>query len=161
MANRGQLQQQNTCRRCVALFICLLTAQPVASFAATGKASIARPTSARLKHLSQPACRAEQSPSSGNPLRNVWARYVLMRPDMDFKDLRHSTRLRTARSWSLEERTPGTIRTILITSALLVLAAIPVLLTNPLVLPWLLELAALSREGITPLEFYRQTGWFW
>jgi hypothetical protein len=87
-------------------------------------------------------------------LRAAWARYVLLRPDWDVEDLKNSTRLRTARSWSWEERTPGTARTIYISAALVTLFALPVLLSNPMVLAYLLETAALSREGISPAEFW-------
>ena len=87
-------------------------------------------------------------------LRAAWARYVLLRPDWDVEDLKNSTRLRTARSWSWEERTPGTARTIYISAALVTLFALPMLLSNPMVLAYLLETAALSREGISPADFW-------
>merc|ERR1711990_639626 len=95
-----------------------------------------------------------------NWLEDAWARFVLLRPGMDVDEFRKSTELtRTpANGWSWEGRTPGTVRTILITSATLCLFAIPVLVTNPLVLPRLLEAAALSMEGFSAIEFFEETG---
>jgi len=89
----------------------------------------------------------------GGWLQDAWARYVLLRPGMNPDEFKNSTRLRTARSWSWAERTPGTARTIYFSIAIITLFALPVLLTNPLVLSWLLETAALSREGVTPQEY--------
>jgi hypothetical protein len=94
-------------------------------------------------------------------LENAWRRYVLLRPDMSMDELRESTRLRTAKEWSWADRTPGTVRTIALSSMLLMLVAIPAILANPLVLPRLFEIAALSREGITPLEYFQATGKLW
>ena len=87
-------------------------------------------------------------------LQELWAKYVLIRPDMDVDEFKRSTKLRTARGWSWEERTPGTARTLVLSAALLCLFAIPVLVTNPTVFGYLLEFAALSREGVTPGEFW-------
>mmetsp|Transcript_161326 Transcript_161326/g.297581 ORF Transcript_161326/g.297581 Transcript_161326/m.297581 type:complete len:219 (+) Transcript_161326:126-782(+) len=94
-------------------------------------------------------------------LEDAWQKYVLIRPGMTFKELQNSTKLRTYQYWTWENRTPGTARTLVITSVVLILAAIPVLLTNPAVFPKLIELAALSRAGVTPLEFFKETGSFW
>ena len=93
-------------------------------------------------------------PDEGNFIQEAWSRYVLLRPGMDMDGLRNSTKLRTARSWSWSERTPGTARTIIISVATVTLLAIPALLTNPAVFSLLLESAALSREGVTPYEFW-------
>lgn len=94
------------------------------------------------------------SPSFGDTVQDAWARYVLLRPGMGFDDLKNSTKLRTARTWSWQERTPGTARTLVLSVAFVSLFALPVLLANPAVLSVLLETAALSREGITPQEFW-------
>ena len=50
------------------------------------------------------------------------------------------------------ERTPGTGRTIFFSSIFCGLVALPYLLTNTVVLTWLIELAALDRVGVTPSE---------
>ena len=89
-----------------------------------------------------------------NFLQEAWSRYVLLRPGMDFDELRNSTKLRTAKAWSWEDRTPGTARTVYFSVAVISLFALPVFLTNPAVITFLLETAALSREGITPGEFW-------
>jgi len=72
---------------------------------------------------------------------------------MDMEGLKNSTKLRTARSWSWEERTPGTARTIALSVVFVSLLAIPALLTSPAILGYVLELATLSREGVTPTDF--------
>lgn len=90
---------------------------------------------------------APQEVRSRSFLEDLWARYVLTRPDMNFEGLVNSTKFRTAQQWSWETRTPGTMRTIVITSSLLMLAAIPAIITNPEVFPRLVELATLSRAG--------------
>ena len=89
-------------------------------------------------------------------LQEAWAKYVLIRPGMDVDEFKESTKLRTAQGWSWEERTPGTARTLILSVAVVCLFAIPVLVTNPTVFGYLLEFAALSREGVTPAEFWSQ-----
>ena len=84
--------------------------------------------------------------------QELWARYVLIRPGMTFDELKDSTLN------PLDKRTPGTVRTILLTSLLVSLAAIPYVLTNPAVLPRLIEIAALNRIGVTPTEMLEKTG---
>ena len=79
---------------------------------------------------------------------DAWAKYVLLRPNGDDSEDR--------KGWAA--RTPGTARTILLSSLFCVLVALPVLLTNPVVLTRLLEAAALSREGMTPVEMLEKTG---
>ena len=93
-----------------------------------------------------------------NWLKDAWAKYVLIRPEMGMDDLRNSTTLRTAKEWEWETRTPGTLRTIVISTFVVCLFAIPALLANPLILPKLLEAAVLSREGYSPLEVIKETG---
>ena len=88
----------------------------------------------------------------------AWSRYVLLRDEWSMDELRNATRLRTARQWTWEERTPGTARTIILSSCFVLLAAIPAILSNPAVLPKILELAALSREGINPFDLWQETG---
>jgi hypothetical protein len=84
------------------------------------------------------------------PLQDAWRRYVLLRPDMDFDSLKNSTQLRTAQDWSWDSRTPGTARTLLLSAVIVSFFAIPALLANPAVFSRLLELAALSLEGVKP-----------
>ena len=84
--------------------------------------------------------------------QELWSRYVLIRPGMTFDELKDSTRN------PLDKRTPGTVRTILLTSLLVSLAAVPYVLTNPAVLPRLIEIAALNRVGVTPTEMLEKTG---
>ena len=93
--------------------------------------------------------------SASNPLQDAWSRYVLLRPGMRPEELRETTQLRTAQSWSWAERTPGTARTILFTIAFITIVAIPTVLRNPAVYAYLLEFAALSREGASPAEIYK------
>ena len=84
----------------------------------------------------------------------IMQKFVLLRDDMSLDELRDSTKFRTAKSWSWAERTPGTARTILLTAAAITFFALPALLMNPTVFGYLLEFAALSREGVTPGEFW-------
>ena len=92
------------------------------------------------------------------PLQDAWRRYVLLRPDMGFEELKNSTQLRTANEWSWDTRTPGTARTLLISAFVVSFFAIPAILANPAVFTRLLELAALSLEGVRPLDLLRDTG---
>lgn len=130
----------------------LLALAPAAAFNARpppldGRWSTAAPYRARAA-LAPPVMEAPKQPW----WEELWSRYVLIRPGMTFDELKDSTRN------PLEKRTPGTMRTILITSALISLAAIPYVLTNPAVLPRLIEIAALSRAGVTPTEMLEKTG---
>ena len=99
-----------------------------------------------------PLAMREEEETGGSWLSDAWQKYVLIRPGMDFDELKNSTRLRTSKSWNWSERTPGTARTIVLSALIVTAIAIPVLLTNPLVLANLLEFAALSRAGVTPAE---------
>lgn len=101
---------------------------------------------------------SEQPEKRRGRLRGAWSRYVLLRDEWSMDELRNATRLRTARQWTWEERTPGTARTIILSSCFVLLAAIPAILSNPAVLPKILELAALSREGINPFDLWQETG---
>ena len=89
--------------------------------------------------------------------QRAWAKYVLLRPDWSFDELKKSTRAINFRNG----RTPGTNRTMFFTSFLLILAAIPSIFTNEKLLYWFLELAALDRAGITPAEMLEKTGSLW
>jgi hypothetical protein len=80
----------------------------------------------------------------------LMAKYVLLR-----------SQEQTDQETGWAARTPGTARTVLISSVLFTLASLPLLIKNPFVLTKLLELAALSVEGVTPMEFFRLTGSFW
>ena len=59
------------------------------------------------------------------------------------------------------KRTPGTVRTVLFSSFVVFLAAIPALFQNPAVLVKLIELASLDRVGVTPMEMLEKTGSLW
>ena len=119
-------------------------------------AAAARPTRA-VARLDAPRL-SEQPEKRRGRLRGAWSRYVLLRDEWSMDELRNATRLRTARQWTWEERTPGTARTIILSSCFVLLAAIPAILSNPAVLPKILELAALSREGINPFDLWQETG---
>merc|ERR1712086_799431 len=82
----------------------------------------------------------------------TWQRYVLIRPGMTFQELRARTQLQGAsfKVPNLDARAPGTLRTIFLTHLICFPAAIPALLSNPQVLPKLIEIASLSRLGIEP-----------
>jgi len=107
---------------------------------------VMRSRTQRYPHMSE-------DPPRG-PLQEAWARYVLIRPEYDMDALKNSTKLRTAKSWSWEDRTPGTARTIALTAVFITLFAIPALVKNPLVFSYLLEFATLSRGGIAPEQVW-------
>ena len=88
-------------------------------------------------------------------LEDAWSRFVLVRPGMTYKELKATT------TGAIAGRTPGTIRTVVLSSALVLLAAVPYIVQNPLVIGWLLELAALGRAGITPADMFERTGRLW
>ena len=73
--------------------------------------------------------------------QDLWERYVLIRP----------AEKEVGEGW-WAQRTPGTGRTIFFSSIFCGLVALPYLLTNTVVLTWLIELAALDRVGVTPSE---------
>ena len=77
---------------------------------------------------------------------------VPLRPLCSYDELQATTR------GALSGRTPGTLRTVVITSALVLLAAVPYIVQNPLFIGYVLELAALSRAGVTPAEMFERTG---
>ena len=92
-----------------------------------------------------------QTPNWG---QEAWDRYVLLRPSSSDDENGEEG----AGWWA--GRTPGTARTILISSVICSFVALPALLTNPLVLTRLIELAALDRIGLTPAEMFERTGKF-
>ncbi|KAL3912382.1 MAG: hypothetical protein SGPRY_008355 [Prymnesium sp.] len=98
-------------------------------------------------------------------IEKAWARYVLCRPGMTFKELRSVTQRPSNEQFSLSldptKRTPGTLRTLLVSSLFVFAAAVPALIQNPAVLVKLIELASLDRIGITPMEMLRSTGSLW
>ena len=67
-----------------------------------------------MQHL--PAVQVPLVEGEKNLLQAAWARYVLIRPEMDLDGLKNSTALRPATQWTWEQRTPGTARTILISA---------------------------------------------
>ena len=69
--------------------------------------------------------------------------------------------LRATSTGALKGRTPGTIRTVILTSALVLLAAVPYIVQNPLFFGWVLELAVLGRAGVTPADMFERTGQLW
>lgn len=134
--------------------------QPATGFVVPATARIATSVSIRsaTRRAGSPAAVfAEDKDSRRSELEKAWAKYVLLRPDMTFDELKASTQTINFKNG----RTPGTTRTVLISSVLLILFAIPAIVTNPRVLVWLVELAALDRAGVSPFEFFQQTGSFW
>ena len=91
----------------------------------------------------------DRTPSA---LENAWSNYVLVRPGMTYDELKATT------TGALAGRTPGTLRTVVLTSLLVLLAAVPYIVQNPLFIGYVLELAALSRAGVTPAEMFERTG---
>lgn len=77
------------------------------------------------------------------PWADSWARYVLLRPGMSYRELKAATLQRNR--LDPKDRIPGTFRTVVLTHAICFLAAIPAVLRSDTVLPKLLEAAALSR----------------
>ena len=108
--------------------------------------------------------RGAASSSAAGPqmmsLETAWKEFVLLRPDWESPgaNLKDSTKLRTAKAWSWDERTPGTARTLLISSVLVAFFAIPAIMANPVVLTKVLELAALDVIGETPADVLSKTG---
>ena len=89
-----------------------------------------KPATSRSPPAKQQAFAAETM------LEESWRKYVLLRP---------------AESTSLEgwaARTPGTARTIAISSTITTLVSLPALLKNPIVFSWLLEAAARSLTSV-------------
>lgn len=116
-----------------------------------------RSTSSSSSSSTKPSPRAPTPDSltldrTPSPLENAWSTFVLVRPGMTYDELQATTR------GALSGRTPGTLRTVVITSALVLLAAVPYIVQNPLFIGYVLELAALSRAGVTPAEMFERTG---
>lgn len=80
------------------------------------------------------------------PWADVWARYVLLRPGMSYRELKAATLQRN--KLSQEERIPGTYRTVVLSHAACFLAAIPAIISSDQVFPRIVELAAASRAGV-------------
>merc|ERR1711990_670612 len=87
-------------------------------------------------------------------MQDAWSRYVLLRPGMTLDELRAAT-------LKPDGRAPGTNRTIFFSSFLVILAAIPYIVTNDAVLYRIIELGALSAAGVTPAEMLAKTGSLW
>ena len=83
----------------------------------------------------RPTTDTSKQPAARNWAQDAWARYVLIRPE--------ETPVEDLNWW--EKRTPGTARTIVFSSLLCTAAAIPLILTNPVIFLKLLELASLDR----------------
>eukprot|EP00966_Prymnesium_polylepis_P102904 2383777-Prymnesium_polylepis.2 len=98
-------------------------------------------------------------------LEDAWAKYVLLRPGMTYDELKESTLRSTTEQFKptldKSKRTPGTVRTVLLSSVVVCLAAVPALAQNPAVLAKLIELASLDRVGVTPIEMLEKTGSLW
>merc|ERR1719231_456584 len=90
---------------------------------------------------------ASQGDETTGWFTDAWNRYVLLRPEGRRNDLT---------GWAA--RTPGTARTILISSTFCLIVAVPSILANPAVLIRLIEISELSRMGYTPFEFFEATG---
>lgn len=65
----------------------------------------------------------------------------------------------TLKPWN--GQAPGTNRTFIISSFLVILAAIPYIVTNDAVLYKIIELASLSAAGVTPAMMLDKTGSLW
>jgi hypothetical protein len=128
----------------VALLTLLVTLLPATSaFKANAGAPRKNAVAASLRPRVSPA------PQASNILDDAWKRFVLIRAeDQDCGD-----------GW-WGRRTPGTARTMVISSVICSFFAVPALLKNPLIFTRLLELASLDRVGVTPMEFYEKTGSF-
>ena len=127
---------------------CLLLAS-ASGFNLGGKPSPSKP-SASVTDRTPPPAAGTPAPTG---LQDAWDRYVLLRPQ-ERNGLPAYDSL-----WA--SRKPGTVRTILLSSAICSVVALPFLLTNPAVLTWLVELAALDRVGVTPQEMLETTGRYW
>ena len=115
------------------------------------------PRSASSSSSSKPSPRAPTPDSltldrTPSPLESAWSTYVRVRPGRTYDELKATT------TGALAGRTPGTLRTVVMTSALVLLAAVPYIVQNPLFIGYVLELAALSRAGVTPAEMFERTG---
>ncbi len=80
------------------------------------------------------------------PWADAWAKYVLLRPGMSFRELKAATLQRN--KLDPKDRIPGTYRTVVLTHAVCFVAAIPALLSSDAVFPRLVEMAAASRAGV-------------
>ena len=111
-------------------------------------------TSPQVRASAQPAYTTseEQLMRLQRAAVGTWQRYVLIRPGMTFQELKARTQLlndgASFKVPNLDARAPGTFRTIFLTHLICFPAAIPALLSNPQVLPKLIEIASLSRLGI-------------
>ena len=138
-------------RTTIVMLSCLVA--PAASFMIDLPSSSLRnkqPTPPPIRSVRPSAGPMAEAPQK-TMLEDAWDRYVLIRPG--------DKELKGPGWWTT--RTPGTARTFMFSSLVFTACAIPVLLTNPYVLAWLIELAALDRAGVTPMEMYEKTGWFW
>ena len=133
------------------LLFCAACLQPVSTYNISPRP---QPPAIRPTRQRSPVPAATAAHDSRSPLEKVWARYVLLRPEMSYDELKKTTQTINFRNG----RTPGTNRTMFLSTFLLILAAIPVVFTNERVVYWLLELAALDRAGVTPAEMLEQTG---
>lgn len=77
------------------------------------------------------------------PWSDVWARYVLLRPGMNFSKLKRATLQRN--QLDPTSRIPGTYRTIVMAHVLCFAAALPAVITSDAVFPKLLVAATASR----------------
>ena len=80
------------------------------------------------------------------PWADAWARYVLLRPGMSFRELKAATLQRN--KLDPKDRIPGTYRTVVLTHAVCFVAAIPAVLSSDAIFPRLVEMAAASRAGV-------------
>lgn len=77
------------------------------------------------------------------PWADVWAKYVLLRPGMSFRELKAATLKRNELNPNM--RIPGTVRTVVLVHAVCFLFALPAILTSDGVFPKLVSAAVESR----------------
>ena len=140
--------------RCVLACVVVALLPTASTFNVSPTRTSKRSSSLPSPRAPTPDSYAELS-SKPSPLEDAWSTFVLVRPGMTYHELKATT------TGSLAGRTPGTIRTVILTSALVLLAAVPYIVQNPLVIGWILELAVLGRAGVTPADMLERTGRLW
>jgi len=120
--------------------------QTVASFRATGGAGLIRVATKSGFHPLHPVAVATNDP-------HFWSEYVLLRPsestcqnscEVDQPDCADDICRHVLGATCETKRVPGTLRTLIFSTLVCGLCAIPFLLSNPLVFPRLLEVAITS-----------------
>ena len=124
----------------VAAFVPHASAVPAAHRAAAAVQALADADSCELD---EPALECAVRRQVDGPWADTWAKFVLLRPGMTYRELKKATQQRNRLDPA--ERIPGTYRTVFITHAICFLVAIPAVLTSDAVFPKLIEAAAVGR----------------